>query len=690
MASVFRRHHRLGARLILFAGSVVALFAVLALALVPYGLPAFAVASEGPTADWPAYGDDPGGSHYSPLTQISLANVANLRVAWTYHTGDVSDGTKTSKWKSRFETTPILVDGTLYLESAFNRVIALDPETGAERWTYDPHLDLSRDYGDPSTRGVSTWLDTTRDASRACRRRIFVGTLDARLIALDAKTGVPCADFGQGGQVDLFRDVPGAGPPDVYAETSAPAIVDDLVVVGAAVNDNQRTDTKRGIVRAFDARTGAERWRFDPIPTNPADPAAPAWQGDSAAHTGAGGVWSTISVDPARDLVFLPTESASPDFYGGERLGRDDYADSLVALRGSTGQVVWHFQVVHHDLWDYDVPAQPTLVTVHRGGQDVPAVVVATKMGHLFILNRETGEPLFPVEERPVPASDVPGEQAWPTQPFPTSPAPLGPERLTPDEAWGLTPWDRNACRQSIAALRNEGIFTPPSFHGTIIFPGLIGGANWSGVAADPQHGLLLVPTNRLAMAVWLVPRADLAAERAAHPNADFAPMVGTPYGVRRENLVSPLGLPCNPPPWGTLAAIDLATGEKRWEVPLGALQGKAPGPVAAGLGTIGMVNLGGALVTGGGLVFIGAGFDDELRAFDVQAGKELWQGHLPAGGQAMPMTYRLSEDGKQYVVIAAGGSGNLGTTLGDSVVAFTLGDKEELPWQRLLHALGW
>jgi quinoprotein glucose dehydrogenase len=626
----------------------------------------------GPTADWPAYGNDPGGGRFSPLTQITRDNVHALTVAWTYHTGDLADQ-RVARWgtKPRFEATPILVDGTLYLESIYNRVIALDPETGGARWTYDPHLDLSLDdLGDPAVRGVSTWLDPTRDATEPCQRRILLATLDSRLIALDARTGTPCADFGVAGQVDLFQDVPGEGTRNDYAVTSPPAIIDDLVVVGAAIGDNRRTDIKRGIIRAFDARHGTERWRFDPIQT---DPAGQAWEGDAATRTGGAGVWSIISADRQRDLLFLPTESASVDFYGGERPGRNDDADSLIALRASTGTPVWHFQAVHHDLWDYDLPAMPALVTIHRGGQDIPAVIQATKMGHLFILNRETGESLFPIEERPVPPSDVPGEQAWPSQPFPVAPAPLVPQSLTPDQAYGISPWDREACRQQLAALRDDGIFTPPSVQGTLLFPGDIGGANWSGVSTDPERGLLVVNTNTVARAVWLIPRDQLVAERAAHPNSEIAEQAGTPYGLRRETLLSPIGLPCNPPPWGRLVAIDLASGEKLWDVPLGTLEGRMPGPLAALIGEVGTPNLGGSVVTAGGLVFIGATIDNVIRAFDVETGRELWRAQLPAGGQAAPMTYRLSQSGKQYVVIAAGGSGNLGTTLGDAVVAFSL-----------------
>ena len=328
------------------------------------------------------------------------------------------------------------------------------------------------------------------------------------------------------------------------------------------------------------------------------------------------------------------------------------------------------FQTVHHDLFDYDVPAQPTLVTVRRNGAEVPAVAQATKTGHLFLLDRETGKPLFPVEERPVPASDVPGEEAWPTQPFPTTPPPLVPQKLSPEEAWGLTFWDRSRCREQIRSLRSEGIFTPPSLRGTIIFPGNAGGTNWGSVAFDHERGLLIVNTSRIAHVVTLIPRGEYKAARAAFPKAEVSPQLGTPYAMKREALLSPWGLPCNPPPWGTLAAVELASGKVRWEVPLGTTRDLAPIPIAMKWGT---PNMGGPIVTASGLVFIGAAMDNYLRAFDVETGKELWKGRLPAGGQATPMTYRLKEGGKQYVVIAAGGHNRMGTQLGDYVVAFAL-----------------
>ena len=622
------------------------------------------VAQGGPVGDWPAYGRDAGGSRHSPLTQITRENVSRLAVAWTYHHGDVSDGTRSTR-KTSFQATPILADGTLYVCTPFGRVIALDPETGRERWTFDPRIDLWVSYAnDLVCRGVSTWVDP---ASR--RRTIFLGTLDARLIALDAATGTPRQEFGRDGQVDLSRGV-GFTMPGEYHVTSPPLVLHDVLVVGSAINDNQRVDAPRGVVRAFDARTGALRWSWDPVPAHPADPARATWAGESASRTGAGNAWSILAGDAERDLVFVPTGSASPDFYGGERRGQNHYANSVVALRAATGAFVWHFQVVHHDLWDYDVPAQPVLVTVRRDGADVPAVAQATKMGHLFVLHRETGVPLFPVEERPVPQTTVPGEETWPTQPFPTRPPPLVPQRLTADDAWGLTFWDRGRCRDAMRRLRSEGIFTPPSLEGTIIFPGNAGGTNWGSVAWDAGRGLLLVNTSRVAHVVTLIPRERYSAARAARRDAEYGRQAGTPYAMRREPLLSPLGIPCNAPPWGTLAAVDLATGAVRWEVPLGTTRDLSPLPVGARWGT---PNMGGPITTASGLVFIGAAMDHYLRAFDVETGAELWKGRRPAGGQATPMTYRLREGGKQFVVIAAGGHSRLGTKLGDAVVAFAL-----------------
>ena len=613
-------------------------------------LPSLAAAQAPADSTWPSYGNDPGGGRYSPLAQINRSNVAQLQVAWTHRTGALQPETPLNK-KAAFEATPILVEGKLFLSTPFNQVIALDPRTGAKLWEHDVKLDRARNYSEVTSRGVSAWRDPMSAPAAACRLRIFMGTLDARLVALDGETGTPCGGFGVNGEVDLTRgvDLRDLGQ---YQMTSAPAIAGDLVIVGSSIGDNRAVDVERGIVRAFDARSGALRWSWDPIP----------WASHTTPRTGAGNAWSTLSVDAERGLVFVPTGSPSTDHYGGIRKGDNRWANSVVALRAATGELVWGFQVVHHDLWDYDVASQPTLFAWKDG---TPAIAITTKMGRVFVLDRLTGAPLIPVEERAVPKSDVPGEDASPTQPF--SGISVVPDRLTASDAWGATADDLKWCREKIAASRSEGIFTPPSFQGTVVFPGFVGGVNWGSSAYDPERRLLFMNTNRLPFVLRLIPRDKLAAEFAQLPQSgavrgELAPQTGTPYGMHRAPLLAPGGLPCNAPPWGTVAAVDLFAGDKRWDVPLGTW--------VPGMAT-GTLNLGGPIVTAGGLVFTAAAMDDRLRAFDAETGKELWSFALPAGGQATPMTYSIA--GKQYLVIAAGGHGKIGTKLGDYVLAFTL-----------------
>jgi quinoprotein glucose dehydrogenase len=621
---------------------------------------------------WPAYGGDPGGSHASTASRLTPANVADLKPLWTFHTGELGAGLA-RRDKLTFEATPVLVGRTLYFNTATAIVFALDAVTGRELWRHDARIDRGRRYSEMSARGVAVWGPPSPDVE-PCRTRIFAGTIDARLIALDARTGKPCADFGAAGEVDLSKGVR-LRERGEYLVTSPPAIVGDAVIVGSAIGDNRGTSLELGVVRAFDAHSGALRWSWDPIPRSaiiPPDAANPGFvdvENQAARWTGAANAWSIFSTAPAQGLVFVPTGSASPDFYGGERPGDNQWANSVIALDAASGRLIWGRQLVHHDLWDYDVASQPVVVDLDRGSGPVPVVLQVTKTGELFVLERDSGRPVFPITERAVPQGAVAGEQAAPTQPQSALPPLVSQSPVRADDAWGLTFWDRGKCADKIRALRSDGVFTPPSIGGSIERPGYVGGANWGGLAFDARHQYAIAVVNDLPMEVALIPRADYDALRDSDrfPHSEFASMRGTPYGMRRELLRSPLGLPCVAPPWGMLVAMDLVHGRIAWRVPLGTLRDMA-WPLAF---IRGAPSMGGPIVTAGGLVFVAAAADDYLRGFDVATGAELWKGRLPGGGQATPMTYEL--DGRQFVVIAAGGHGGLGTTRGDALVAFGL-----------------
>ncbi len=622
----------------------------------------------GPVADWPEYGGDRGGLRYSPLTQITPQNVASLEVAWTYRHGDVSDGSDGTS-RTSFQATPIVANGTLYFCTGFMRVIALDPETGQERWAFDPELRGKSGEGPyPLTcRGVAYWDDPEPVEGGGCQRRIFYGTRDSELIALDADTGRLCADFGDEGRVALREGIGDDVPDWEYYPTSPPVVVQGLVVIGALVADSLRVGAPSGVVRGFDARTGALRWAWDPVP--------PGWVPSRGAdgriyEAGTPNVWAPLSSDEERGLVFVPTGNPSPDSYGGERRGMDYYGSSTVALDVQTGQVVWSFQSVHHDVWDYDVASQPTLFQLPGVAGGAPGVAQATKVGHVFLLHRETGEPLYPVEERPVPQDGVPGETLSPTQPFPTHPPPLHPSSVTPDSAWGFTPIDEGDCAEKIARYRHAGIFTPPSLEGSIQYPGSAGGMNWGGIALDPVRGVLFTNQTRAAAVVQLIPRAEFDALDEAlnqYPN-ELYPMRGTPYGVKRFPLLSSFGAPCLAPPWGTLTAVDLRTGDTLWESTLGTTRDQAPFPLWFELGA---PNLGGSIVTAGGLLFIGATTEKTFRAFDSRTGEEIWSRRIPYTANSTPITYRLRVDGRQFVVVVAGGHG--WSEAGDAVIAYAL-----------------
>ena len=604
------------------------------------------------TIGWSHYGNDAGGLRYSAAALISADNVTGIRQQWIFRTGDLARRPPAVMRRIKFQTTPILAGGKLVFCSSFNEVIALDPGTGTQAWRFDPQVATDiRPANRFNCRGVAQWRDPQASAGAMCALRILSATVDSRLIALDAATGQPCPGFGRQGQTNL--DVGKLAWPGELQVSSAPVVVGDVVVVGSAIGDNVRVRAPSGRVRAFDARTGAPRWQWEPL--------------EPRIAAGAANVWAPMSVDEKRNLVFLPTSSPSPDFFGGSRPGANRNADSVVALHAGDGSLAWAFQIVKHDVWDYDVPAQPTLATLPIDGKPRDVVVQATKQGFVFVLDRDTGQPVYPVEERPVPQGGAPGEQLSPTQTFPVDMPPLVPSVLRQEDAFGFTFFDRSACRDRIAGLRNEGLYTPPSLQGTLVFPFTGGGANWGGGAIDPA-GVVYINTSRAAHAVRLIPRPDYPDFKARSAGKEVSPQEGTPFGMLREVVLSPFGAPCNPPPWGTLAALDLKSRRLLWEKPLGTTEEIMPLGIALNTGT---PNFGGPVATAGGLVFIGAAMDRYLRAFDTKSGAELWRGRLPAAGMATPMTYVWK--GRQFVVIAAGGHGEAGAKTGDAIVAFAL-----------------
>lgn len=607
------------------------------------------------------------GTKYSPLTGINRENVHQLEPAWEYHTGDSPTSDQSVAFIA-FEDEPSLIAGNLVVCSITRRLIALDPQTGAERWVYDPR---DPDLGVKKCRGISSWTDRGVAQSADCGTRIFLATADLRLIAIDARDGKPCREFGDGGVVRMSPSKPTLYPGEVLA-ASPPAVVNDVVVVGSFVADNQRVDAPSGRVLAFSARTGEQVWEFDPLPRDPTDPAAASWEKGTAEGYGGGNVWASMAVDQSLDLVYLPTSTPSGDFYGGGRAGNNHYADSVVALRGATGEVAWHFQIVHHNIWDYDTPSQPLLIDYPHGGALVPALVQNTKTGLIYVLNRETGKPLVPVEERPVPqAGKVQGEELSPTQPFTVGMPTLAPQDFSLDDMWGFTPIDRWLCKDKFADRLFGPIYTPPSEKGTVVSPAVAGGPNWGGGAYDPESHIMVVPSNRVPTIVTLTPRENVQLDEGPSIEGRAAmtfPVAGSPYVPTVEPLLSPLGAPCSEPPWAALTAVDLVKREIVWEVPLGSLEKLLPLPIPWELGTPGA---GGPLITAGGLVFIGYTLDDSFRAFDLLTGEVIWKTDLPAPGTSIPVTYEAG--GEQYVVIPAGGHSMYGTTMSDSVMAYKI-----------------
>lgn len=612
-----------------------------------------------PAIAWEHWGGDAGGTRFSPIAQISTTNVERLVAAWHFSTGDLDRRPPEVMRRTKFQATPLFVEDNLVFCSAFNEVIALDPGSGSVKWRYDPKIRSDLRPGNRyNCRGVTYWLDEQASDKAVCRARIFMGTNDARVIALDARTGHPCTDFGGGGELKL-----NAGKlewPGELQITSAPVVSRGVLVVGSAIADNRRVDAPLGTVRAFDARTGSSRWEWDPL----------IHDGIVAGHAN---VWAPMSIDEKRGLVFLPTSSPSPDFFGGERPGNNEHANSVVALRSETGELVWSFQTVHHDVWDYDLPAQPTLAAVDTGEGRRDVVIQPTKQGFVFVLDRDTGKPIWPIEEREVPQGGVEGEHLSRTQPFPTHVPPLMPQSISSADVFEPFPFGGSSCRQQIESARNEGLFTPPSTQGSLVFPMTGGGVNWGGAAFDPVHQVLYANTSAALNVVKLIPKKE-AENFKAPPGHDFGPQAGAPFAAMRSVAASPLGLLCNKPPWGSMVAVDLKEGKVLWRSTVGTTEDRAPLGMAFAWGT---PLLNGVVVTAGGLIFTGA-LDAYLRAFDAKTGKELWQGRLPVPGVANPMTYLWK--GEQFVAIAAGGHSEAGATIGDSVVAFRLARTDESP----------
>jgi quinoprotein glucose dehydrogenase len=637
-------------------------------------LSALAIAAPALAQDgtWSTFNGDLKAQKYSPLKEITPENVGDLGVAWQMHTGDVASGGATPvgmHMRANFpkgedlpatvwSATPLFVNDTVYVGTPFYRIFALEPDTGKTKWVYDTKSDLEAlTQPDLKNRGVAYWQAAAPVDGQPCQKRIYIGTMDAHLHAVDADTGQACADFAENGVLDVDQwNIENAKWP--LSLLQPPTVYKDTLFLGWAGKDWAFEIDPPGTLFALDARTGAKLWEFRTLDAK------------TAATSGTGNIWASMSVDPERDLLYIPVSSPSPNFYGGNRLEPAELSTSVTALDTNTGRVVWSRQLVHHDIWDLDTNSAATLVDIVKDGVTIPALVQTSKQGFLYVLNRETGEPIYPVEERPVPASTVPGEVASPTQPYVALPKPVV------DDRWPGVYWLADAagfgfCSRTAASLVDEGRFTPPSLKGSIVYPATIGGVEWGGGAVDPVNGIFVVNYSSAVQLYKLIPRADYDALAANNPDAietgGYFPQTGAAYGVQLQTFLNPIGMPCWKPPYGSIAAFDLKTGETLWDVPFGQVQQYGFYMPESW----GSITIGGPVITAGGLIFIGASMDSRVRALDIKTGKVLWKALVDAPPVSLPAVYEYK--GKQYVVWAAGGNSILTPTVSDQVIAFAL-----------------
>ncbi|WP_439884650.1 glucose/quinate/shikimate family membrane-bound PQQ-dependent dehydrogenase [Pseudomonas syringae] len=639
-----------------------------------------------PDGDWQSYGRTAFGDRYSPLAQITPENVSKLEPAWTYRTGDIPG--PNDPGETTAENTPLKVNGMLYVCTPHSQVIALDPDSGKEIWRFDPKISTQKaenfkGWAHMTCRGVTYHDDAAyaaagapaqspaapaatdaSTASASCPRRIFLPTADTRLIALNADTGKMCEDFGNKGSVDLTANM-GTFAPGGYYSTSPPAVTRDLVIIGGHVTDNVSMDEPSGVIRAYDVHTGRLVWNWDS--GNP-EATAPIAEGQVYTRNSPN-MWSMFSVDEKLGMIYLPMGNQTPDQWGGDRTPESEkYSAGLVALDIATGKVRWDYQFTHHDLWDMDVGGQPTLMDMKTADGVKPAVLASTKQGSIYVLDRSNGQPIVPINEVPVPQGAVEGDHTSPTQP--KSDLNFMPPPLKERDMWGVTPFDQMLCRIDFKSLRYDGPFTPPSLQGSIVYPGNFGVFDWGGISIDPVRQIAFVNPSYMAFRSKLVPSAEVEGGPGRKSETEgVQPNKGAPYGVILEALLSPMGLPCQAPAWGYVAAVDLTTHKTIWMHKNGTVRDSSPVPIPL---TMGVPSLGGTFTTASGLAFLSGTLDQYLRAYDVRNGKQLWEGRLPAGAQTTPMTY-TGKDGQQYVLVVAGGHGSLGTKQGDYVMAFKL-----------------